>query len=157
MIRPRNLNDEDVWSMLCASRDGDIDRVKELVSRRPELVRCEYNYTPPLHFAVREGHVGIVRYLLDRDAYDPAYRTYPFGDSLLTMARDRDHHEIAALLLDLASRRFPVVDGLEAFLEAARSGDAARVHESLARDPRLARASNDTGETALHEAARAGH
>jgi ankyrin repeat protein len=88
----------EVWDMLCATWDGDLDRVTALVARRPELSTCQYNYTPPLHFAVREGHLAVVRALVERGALDPQYKSYPFGDSLVTMAQDRDHHEIADLL-----------------------------------------------------------
>ena len=156
MIHPIDLTDDDVWRMLCASRAGDLNEVTELVSRRPELVRCEYNYTPPLHFAVREGHVEVVRFLLELGA-DPAYRTYPFQDSLLIMAQDREHHDVADLLMEILSRRFPVMEGLADFLEAARKGELARVRSELARNPDLARGSNDTGDTALHQAASGGH
>ena len=83
----------EVWEMLSASRDGDLDRVMQLISRRPELCTCQFNYTPPLHFAVREGHLPLVRALVDRGALDPRYKTYPFGDSLLTMAQDRGHDD----------------------------------------------------------------
>jgi len=88
----------EVWAMLTAANAGDLARVKELVARRAELVTCQYNYTPPLHFAVREGHLELVRWLVDRGAYDPGYKSYPFGDSLVTIARDRGFDEIAALL-----------------------------------------------------------
>jgi ankyrin repeat protein len=74
MIKPKDLNDEDVWSMFQASRDGNLDQVKELVARRPDLVRCEYNYTPPIHFAVREGHTELVRFLLAHGADASSYR-----------------------------------------------------------------------------------
>src|SRR5262249_39472098 len=47
--------------------------------------------------------------------------------------------------------------GVGPFLEAARQGDLSRVQSELALDPGLARASNDTGETALHKAAEGGH
>jgi ankyrin repeat protein len=120
------------------------------------LIRAEYNYTPPIHFAVREGHLPVVRYLLKQGA-DPAYRTYPFGDSLLTMAQDREHHDVAQFLFDLVSRRFPVVEGLADFLNAAHRGDLSNVQSVLARDPSLARASDDMGDTALHKAAEGGH
>src|SRR5215212_4215023 len=53
-----------VWEMLCASRVGDIDRVKDLGSSEPGLITCQYNYTPPIHFAVREGHLDLVRELV---------------------------------------------------------------------------------------------
>jgi ankyrin repeat protein len=156
LIRPSDLRDEDIWGMLSASRDGDLKRVKALASRRPALLRCEYNYTPPIHFAVREGHTELVRYLLEQ-GIDLNYRTYPFRDSLLTMAQDREHHEIAELLLEVLSQRFPIVEGLSGFLDAARNGDLAQVQSELVRNPGFARASNDTGETALHQAAAGSH
>src|SRR5215831_189261 len=155
MIHPSDLKDDDVWGMLSASAGGDLDRVKALVSGRPELVRCEYNYTPPMHFAVREGRLDVVRFLLDQGA-DLNYRTYPFQDTLVTMARDREHHEIAKLLLDILSRRFPVKEGIGHFFDAAGRGDLLQVRSELHRDPGLARASDDTGETALHRAAEHG-
>jgi ankyrin repeat protein len=156
MIRPHDLKDNDVWAMLKASRDGDFIQVKALAANRPELIRCEYNYTPPIHFAVREGHLDVVGYLLEQGV-DPTYRTYPFGDSLLTMAQDREHDEIAQLLKETLARRFPILEGLENLLDASRKGDLAGVQSELSRDPKLARASNDTGDTALHQAAGGGH
>jgi hypothetical protein len=44
----------EVWAMLSACGAGDLERARELMARRPELATCQYNYTPPLHFAVRE-------------------------------------------------------------------------------------------------------
>jgi ankyrin repeat protein len=88
----------EVWEMLLASRNGNLDRVTQLVSQRPGLSTCQYNYTPPLHFAVREGHLPVVRALAEQKAFDPEYKTYPFGDSLLTMAQDRNHDEITRFL-----------------------------------------------------------
>jgi ankyrin repeat protein len=88
----------DVWNILVASRDGNLQRVKELVAAGPELIYAQYNYTPPIHFAVREGHTGLVKYLLDEGALDPTYRMYPFLESLLIMAQDREYTEIASIL-----------------------------------------------------------
>jgi ankyrin repeat protein len=84
--------------MLSASFAGDLAKAQELIAKCPELATCQYNYTPPLHFAVREGHLELVRTLVDRGAYDPGYKSYPFGDTLPTIARDRGFEEIAALL-----------------------------------------------------------
>src|SRR4051794_962903 len=157
MIKPNDLKDEEIWSMLRAAHEGDLHRIKELLSRRPALVSCEYNYTPPIHFAVREGHTDVVGYLLEKGVDPTRYRSYPFQDSLLTVAQDREHHEIAQMLLEIASRRFPVTAGLEGFLKMARDGNLAQVQAELGRNPALARASNDTGDTALHQAAAGAH
>ena len=87
-----------VWDVLTASKDGDLKRVKELVAQCPELIYAQYNYTPPIHFAVREGHAELVNYLLNNGAHDPSYRIYPFQESLETVAKDRNFDEIALLL-----------------------------------------------------------
>jgi hypothetical protein len=87
-----------VWDMLMATKRGDLGRVKELVVACPALVLCDYNYMPPLHLAVREGHVNLVRYLAELGAVNPKYVTYPYKESLATVALDRGYEEIAQLL-----------------------------------------------------------
>lgn len=87
-----------VWNILVASRDGNLERIKELLDECPDLIYAQYNYTPPIHFAVREGHVELVRYLLDAGAHDPNYITYPFKDTLLKVADDRNYTHIVQLL-----------------------------------------------------------
>ena len=87
-----------VWRILVASRDGDLAAVKRMVADCPELIYAQYNYTPPIHFAVREGHRDLVRYLLDHGAHDPTYRIYPFLDNLQALAQDRGHEDIVSQL-----------------------------------------------------------
>jgi ankyrin repeat protein len=147
---------DDVFALFVAARGGDVAAVKQLVTRVPSLATVEYNYTPPIHFAAREGHRSIVGFLLDCGA-DPAYRSYPFGESLLTFAEDRGHDETAELLRSRLSRRFALAPATEALMAAAARGDLAGVESELARRPALARASNETGDTALHQASRNGH
>ena len=147
---------DDVFAMFVAARDGDLATVARLVAHTPLLATVEYNYTPPIHFAVREGHVRIVQLLLEHGA-DPAYRSYPFKESLLTFADERGHAELAQLLRQHLSRRFALASGTQAILDGAESGNLAAVESELARDATLASASNDTGDTALHRAAKHGH
>lgn len=87
-----------VWNILFASRNGNLKEVKHLINECPELIYAQYNYTPPIHFAVREGHPELVKYLLDNGAFDPSYKIYPFNDPLQTIAQDRNHNEIVVLL-----------------------------------------------------------
>jgi ankyrin repeat protein len=102
--RPMELHDgvvsttTDVWDMLSASYAGDLHRVKELAQRCPALLTCQYDYTSPLHLAVREGHLDLVRYFVEHKALDPAYKTHPFLDSLVTVAEDRGYDEVIVLL-----------------------------------------------------------
>jgi ankyrin repeat protein len=87
-----------VWNMLVASRDGDLDRVKELAERCSALVTCQHDYVAPLHLAVLEGHLELVCYLVERKALDPTYRNYPILEPLVTLAEDRGYGEIAVVL-----------------------------------------------------------
>jgi hypothetical protein len=64
----------DDWNMLVASRDGDLHRVQALAAQCPALLTCQYDYTCPLHLAVREGHLELVRYLVEQAGIDPNYQ-----------------------------------------------------------------------------------
>ena len=63
MIKPPDIAAE-VWEFLTAAASGDIASLRDLLARDAGLHRAEYWYTPPLHFAVREGHLEAVRLLL---------------------------------------------------------------------------------------------
>lgn len=108
----------DVWNILLASRNGDLEAVRRMGETCPSLLYAQYNYTPPIHFAVREGHTDLVRFLLDQSAHDPEYRIYPFQESLQTLADDRGLTEIKALLDDYAAH-----PGRQRF-----RGDNGRIH-----------------------------
>ena len=87
-----------VWDTLVAARNGNLERVQELVASNAGLVLCDYNYMTPLHLAVREGHFGVVQYLLEEGAGNPKYVTYPYRESLVTVACDRGYDDIARAL-----------------------------------------------------------
>ncbi len=146
---------DDVFAVFLAARDGDVGTITRLVTGNPLLATVEYNYTPPIHFAVREGHRDITALLLDHGA-DAAYRSYPFQESLLTFAEDRHHDQVVELLRTHLTPRFAIASGTQAIIAAAGRGDLPAVEAELARDRELARASNETGDTALHHAAKNG-
>jgi hypothetical protein len=91
-----------VWNMLNASKTGNFDLIKKMIDSCPELLYAQYNYTPPIYFAVREGHLDIVQYLLQQGAHDPDYKNYPFLDSLQTLAKDRGYQQIVEALDEYA-------------------------------------------------------
>jgi len=93
----------EVWSILVASKRGDIETVKKMGNECHELLFAQYNYTPPVHFAVREGHLDLVKYLLEQGAHDPKYKIYPFQESLQTIANERGYNDIESLLNEYAS------------------------------------------------------
>jgi ankyrin repeat protein len=146
---------DDVYAMFVAARDGDLETVTHLATRTPALACVEYNYTPPIHFAVREGHRNIAEILLDHGA-DPAYRSYPFQEALLTYAEDRGHHDVVDLLRARLALRVTIGAGTHAIIAAAARGDLLAVEAEIARDAVLARTGNETGDTALHSAAKHG-
>ncbi|HEV8590756.1 MAG TPA: ankyrin repeat domain-containing protein [Pyrinomonadaceae bacterium] len=89
----------DVWEMLNASLSGDLRRVSELVEQIPGLLTCQFDYTSPIHFAVREGHYELVRYFVEAGALDPGYWVHPFKDPLVSVAFARGFDEIARYLV----------------------------------------------------------
>jgi len=157
--RPYTLPDgnvvttDDVFGMFVAARAGDLKHIRLSIARAPGLALVEYNYTPPIHFAVREGHLAIVKLLIERGA-DLAYRSYPFQDSLLTIAEDHEHADVITLLRRQIEQRYKLATGIRVIIEAADAGDLDKVSAELQRDRSLAAAANDTGDTALHHAAR---
>ena len=123
-------NGTEVWQLFRACADGDFETVKQLVDRNLSLVRAHYEYRTPLYFSVRENHMPIVQFLLERGA-NPFYN----GDDLLEMAKLRG---LAAMLALLESqprdshRRLTEAQQLAlALAEAAGRGDLDAVRELL--------------------------
>ena len=143
MIKPPELDSEEggiVWNALTASDDGDVDALRRLVERDPRLSRAEYWYTPAIHFAVREGHLEAVQLLLDAGA-DPEWNGLHDG-SLIAMARDRGHAEIARAPGGGAGsprpRRCPDPTVIQ-FMPQSPASDANEVRRLLDADPSLVR------------------
>jgi ankyrin repeat protein len=133
---------DDVFEIFQAARGGDIATVRRLVSATPALATVEYNYTPPMHFAVREGYLPIVEFLLDRGA-SVGYRSYPFSDTLLEIAQDRGHADVAELLLRWHERGGIVAAKTTELHEAAHHQDVGKVRELLARGSKADRIRGD--------------
>ena len=155
IIKPPELDSEEggvVWNALTASDDGDVDALRRLVERDPRLSRAEYWYTPAIHFAVREGHVEAVQLLLDAGA-DPEWNGLHDG-SLIVMARDRGHAEVAKLLEEARDRRGRVLARSDShpIHAAITREDTKEVRRLLDADPGLVDVGNEVGASPLHRA-----
>ena len=143
----------DIWAMLCAALMGDAGRVRALAKRAPDLVRAEYWYTQPLHFAVREGHSDVVRALLDLGA-DPSYRRYAH-EPLATVARDRGHEGVARIIED-ARAALGLGGEPHEVHTAATAGDVDRLRALINGNRSLLDRGDDEGFTPLHRAVETG-
>lgn len=155
MIKPSELDSEEggvVWNALTASEDGDVDALRRLLERDPRLSRAEYWYTPAIHFAVREGHLKAVQLLLDAGA-DPEWNGLHDG-SLIAMARDRGHAEIARLLAEARDRRGRVLAGSDShpIHAAITREDTKEVRRLLDGNPDIVDVGNEIGASPLHRA-----
>jgi ankyrin repeat protein len=155
MIKPPELDSDEggvVWNALTASDEGDVDALRRLLERDSRLSRAEYWYTPAIHFSVREGRREAVQVLLDAGA-DPEWNGL-YDGSLIVMARDRGHAEIARLLEEARNRRGRVLAGSDShpIHAAITRDDTDEIRRLLDADPSLVDAGNEMGASPLHRA-----
>ncbi len=158
MIKPPDIEDDN-WETIVAAATGDATRLRRLLERDPTLSRRGYFDTPPIHFAVREGHAEIVRMLLDAGAASEWDGDY--GDSLIEMAKERGYDAVAATLepaRDRQKRALPTETREDHPIHlAAETGDLQRVREFLDAEPSLIRAARPNGRRPLTTAVEFGH
>ncbi len=146
---------DDVWAVLNAARDGDVAGLRALLTRDPSLVRADYWYTPPLHFAVREGHLEAVKVLVEAGG-DLTHRSLHGGEPLIEIALDRDHDDVALYLRSELNGRADSDGTSHAIHEAVADDDLARVEGLLNKDPSLSNRGDTLGRRPLHLAVDAG-
>src|SRR6185369_14036123 len=157
MVQPEDLRSDayqlwwrgrgvDVWAMLCACITGDLETIKSLVARDPNLIDCEYEYFKPLRFAVRENHRAVVDFLLEHGA-DPSFEA---GDSLTTIARDRGYTELTTFLESKLNEQYRIAPEGAAVAEAIKSRDVSRVRELIDKNPHLVHVADARGNQPIH-------
>ena len=153
MIRPPELDDV-TWSVITAAASGDAETLRRLLAEDPARSREGYWYTPPIHFAVREGHTEIVSMLLDAGADSEWNGLY--GDSLIGMAKERGYDSIVTVLEHNRDQRGRVAPAEtpqdQEIHRVAEAGDVRRVRELLDQDPTLVNLGDHSGGTPLHRA-----
>jgi RNA polymerase sigma factor (sigma-70 family) len=146
------VNGDDAWALMTACVEGDLERTKALVAKDPRLVNAQYWYQFPIHLAVREGHVEIVKFLLDSGA-EPGQSRYTFSSwqKLLVIAEERGYTEIRAVLVNALRERYGYSSEFESvLLPAIVARDRQEVTDILRENPGLVRGSDALGNTALH-------
>jgi ankyrin repeat protein len=147
IIKPEGV-DPTTWDILMAARAGHKNKVAKLIDGDPGLIKAEYWYTQPIHFAVREGRLSTVKALLDHGA-DSTWIRYGHED-LTVVARDRGHDEVAELIeSDRASHN---VNEKLPIHEAVLAGKKETVAQILGADSELVSVGDHEGWTPLHHA-----
>ncbi|MEM7585200.1 MAG: ankyrin repeat domain-containing protein [Acidobacteriota bacterium] len=142
----------DVWDALSSSEAGNATELRKLLQRDPNLVSCAYWYTQPIHLAVREGHLEVVRLLIDAGASPEAEG---LGDDLVITARDRGYEEVAGLLEEARRAQgapAPTRTEDHEIHRVAASNDLPRLRQLLDAEPELVSRRDSSGATALHRA-----
>jgi ankyrin repeat protein len=145
-----------VWAFLQAARAGDAETITRMLADDATLVRASYWYMPAIHFAVREGHLEVVKLLAAAGA-DLSYRSSLYGnDTLLMMTQERGHQAVAAYLQEQLARQWQSRGEELPIHRAASAGDLATVARCLAETPALARTGDHIGRSPFQRAMESG-
>ena len=145
------VDGEEAWALFEACRDGDLNRVRELIRHDPALVHAQYWYTQPIHFAVYANRPAVVRTLLDAGAEPGRVRFMDSGwKKLVPCARTMGFDEVSAILEAEARVRFGYDPRFVELRDAMVARDERRVEETLRARPDLAAAADLQGNNAVH-------
>lgn len=163
LVRPEGLTTEeeqpwacgrgtDVWEILTAAIRGDLPTIEKLVRKDPRLATCSNQYRTPLHFAVQENHIDVVRFLLDHGA-DATYRSGNFWhERPTTIAEERGYTDLHAVLLEHLAPTAGIAEpgAGERIAEVMRRRDVGAVGLLLDAEPELISAGDARGNLPIH-------
>jgi ankyrin repeat protein len=144
--------------MIAACTSGDERAVRALLREKPSLSR-QVSGAPlaPLHYAVREGHPGIVQLLLNdgADANVVVQQLCRIPLRTVDVAAARGFSEVVALIDQAIAARQPLPLSEGPLRRALRESDLPTIQRELRRDPSAVNTSDEDGNTPLHRAAQA--
>jgi ankyrin repeat protein len=144
--------------MVAACTSGDEATVRELLRETPSLA-SEVLSGPlaPLHYAVREGHAGIVQLLLEYGADPHAVVEQLCRIPLTTVdvAAARGFSGVVALIEKAIEAQQQLALSAGPLRRALRENDLAAIQRELKRDPSAVNTTDEGGNTPLHRAAQA--
>jgi ankyrin repeat protein len=144
--------------MVAACTSGDEATVRELLRETPPLARqVLVGPLAPLHYAVREGHAGIVQLLLEHGADAHAVVEHLCRIPLRTVdvAVARGFSEVVALIDKAIEARQRLALSEGPLRRALRESDLPTIQRELQRDPSVMNTTDEDGNTPLHRAAQA--
>jgi ankyrin repeat protein len=147
-------------SLLEATKSGDVNSTKRLVkcsgdNSNGSCVSTDRFRITPLAYAARNGHVEVVRVLLE--AGTNLERGSASGWTALHEAARQKHLEVCRLLLDWGANVDPLNDSRDTPLHLAVRHGHLSVVNLLAESGAGLGLKNVNGHTALHDAARSGN
>ena len=147
---PNNCSAE-AWELFCAAANGDLKTVQQIVGEKPDLIHQFVWYQSPLHFAVRENQIDVVRELLAA-GINPAYSnfTYSSWQTLLPITESRGFEELHAVLIAEMERRFNYAPGNEPLWAAIAANDTNEVRKLIEANPNIVNAGDEHGNRAIH-------
>jgi ankyrin repeat protein len=146
-----------IWG---AAREGDVDEVARLLGQDPGLLDCKggWNERTPLMFASYEGHVGVVRLLLDKGA--AVDERDALGWTALFLGSSRGRTPVVRLLVESGADPTIANSYDRTPLMVATAGGELEIVRCLLDHPSAAATINrrdQDGETALWYACYLGH
>ena len=139
-----------------AAANGDLDLVKRIVEREPQLVNQDdrYEWRPIFHAGLRR-HYDVVKYLIDCGADLAAHDGY----AIHYAGEVPDNKEVVSLLITyggLDAHAKPSSEIARQFIYAVFLANVQRVNVMLRDNSKLVQERYARGDTALHHATRNG-
>lgn len=150
LTRPPKTSSED-WRLFGAAADGDQALVLSLINENPGGMHHQVWYEFPIHYAVREGHAGVVQILLEAGC-NPAFSNFNYSSwqSLLPIAKARHYEEVYQVLIQAMELRFHFRADYQPLWNAIALGEIDKVKAMVAADESLIHIGDEHGNRALH-------